>query len=334
MAGHIELREELVEGHPAVRFQTALWSGVVVPGIGAKVISLVARASGNEWLWRQPERSLRLPAYGAAFSDYDISGFDECFPGIAEGPYPEAPWQGITVPDHGELWSRPWSYELLPNELRMWIDGVRFPYTFERSLSATNRGALSWTYRVTNRHSSPRTYVWAAHPLFRAEPGMAIRLPAGTDIVVDSSKDERLGGSLARHAWPITHDISGNSVDLSVIEGAQHGGADKLYAVGLREGWAALYDSGSGNYLALTFDTDQIPHLGIWINQGGWPSDAPPSFNVALEPCSGYPDQLDVAVEHGGASTLDAHATATWSFQMHGGRASTFSGVDADGTVF
>jgi hypothetical protein len=39
--------------------------------------------------------------------------------------------------------------------------------------------------------------------------------------------------------------------------------------------------------------------LGIWTSQGGWPFNAQPSFNVALEPCSGYHDRLDIALEHG-----------------------------------
>jgi len=319
--------EELYEGYPAVRLETTAWSALVVPTLGAKVISLIARATGDEWLWREPGRPLRPAVFGAAFGDYDISGWDECFPGIGVGPYPDAPWQGQLIPDHGELWSRPWSYAVETDGLRMWIEGVNFPYIFERRLTARADGALVVSYTVTNRESAPMRYVWAAHPLFTVRPGMHIVLPEGTNVVVDFSKDDRLGGLLAQHSWPFTHDTRGDRVDLSVIAGPELGSADKLYAVDLSAGWGMLHDPRTGDYLALSFDTASIPHLGVWINQGGWPLDAPPSFNVALEPCHGYPDRLDVACERGAAGVLPPQASSTWSFTLHCGRADQISAI-------
>ena len=328
----MDLIEEPYEGFAAVRIETAAWRAIVLPTLGAKVISLVAQATGEEWLWREPGRSLRAATYGAAFSDYDISGWDECFPGIGAGPYPEASWTA-NIPDHGELWTRPWSYEVASDGLRTFIDGVHFPYSFERRISATAEGALVLTYTVKNHHAAPMYYVWAAHPLFRVSPGMALVLPEGTSVVVDFSKHGRLGGLLARHVWPTTSDTHGNSVDLSTIVGPTHDTADKLYAVDMRAGWSALHDTTSGDYLALTFDIAQIPYLGIWINQGGWPLDAPPSFNVALEPCSGYPDQLDIARERGATGVLPSLGTVTWSFTLHCGRANELRHVSPTGTI-
>ena len=46
--------------------------------------------------------------------DYDASGFDECFPTIGACAYPEAPWQGVIAPDHGELWTLPWAWQEAP----------------------------------------------------------------------------------------------------------------------------------------------------------------------------------------------------------------------------
>ena len=76
------------------------------------------------------------PEYGGAFERYDISGWDECFPSIGQCYYPEPPWHGVVVPDHGELWTLPWHAEPLPDGLRLWTKGVRFPYTFEKRLAS------------------------------------------------------------------------------------------------------------------------------------------------------------------------------------------------------
>lgn len=323
----MNISEEFYEGYAAVRLETTSWRALVLPTLGAKVISLVARATGDEWLWREPGRPLRSATYGAVFGDYDISGWDECFPGIGAGPYPEAPWQGQPIPDHGALWSRPWSYTVDAARLRMWIDGVHLPYTFEREITAGADGELIMTYTVTNREPTPMRYIWAAHPLFKVRPGMTITLPESTTVVVDFSRDDRLGGLLTQHPWPLTHTTSGDRVDLSLITGPEEGTADKLYAVDLSAGWGVLHDPHTGDFLALTFDTAQIPHMGIWINQGGWPLDAPPSFNVALEPCLGYPDRLDIAHERGATGLLPPLGTHTWSFTLNCGRAEQIGNI-------
>lgn len=324
MAATLQLSEDVFEGQACVRFETARWRGALLPSIGAKVVSLIARDHDHEWLWREPERQFVQPCYGASFGDFDISGWDECFPGIAEGPYLSDPWRDVVVPDHGELWTRAWSYELLASELRMWIAGERLPYTFERRVTANEQGALRMSYRVTNHDSRPLTYVWAAHPLFRVTPGTVIALESGVELVVDWSKHGRLGELLARQVWPVTRDAAGITIDLSVVGAPGDGTADKLFAVGLREGRAGLFEPGSGDYLALTFDITRIPNLGIWINQGGWPLEGAPSFNVALEPGRGFPDRLDVAARNGTAHTLAAHATESWSFELDCGRAAAF----------
>ncbi len=41
----------------------------------------------------------------------------------------------------------------------------------------------------------------------------------------------------------------------------------------------------------------EVPQVGVWINCRGWaPPGRKPYYNLALEPCIGAPDRLDVAV--------------------------------------
>jgi hypothetical protein len=118
----------------------------------------------------------------------------------------------------------------------------------------------------------------------------------------------------------LTTDASGEAVDLSVIASGVLGFADKLYTTRLPEGWCALYDPESGDFVAFTFSPEQVPYVGVWINQGGWPLEGEPSFNVALEPCMGYPDRLDIAVLRDEVTAVPAKGTLSWRLKLRAGR--------------
>ena len=101
---NLRLTESTVEGFRALVVESEDVKLVILPQLGAKIVSLIWKPTGFEYLWRHPGRPLRLATYGANFEAGDISGWDECFPSIGQCYYAEAPWSGILVPDHGELW--------------------------------------------------------------------------------------------------------------------------------------------------------------------------------------------------------------------------------------
>jgi len=57
--------------------------------------------------------------------DYQPAGFDDMFPTINECFYEDYPWKGQKMPDHGELWSLEWKYEIKESCLALWTYGVR-----------------------------------------------------------------------------------------------------------------------------------------------------------------------------------------------------------------
>ena len=90
----MSFRQTSVSGFPAVALRSAQVEIVAVPAIGMKLTNL-RRLNGREWLWRSgiPGREAVRP--GAAF--VDAGGLEECLPTIAGDP------------DHGDVWSRPWT---------------------------------------------------------------------------------------------------------------------------------------------------------------------------------------------------------------------------------
>jgi hypothetical protein len=315
----MQLQKQKIDGLEGVVLESDIYRMLFLPEVGAKMASLIWKETGDEYMSQNPDRPYRRPNYGDAFEDFDISGFDECFPNIASGPYPDFPWQGIPLPDHGEIWTIPWNWEVSDGELHLWCHGVRFAYRFDKWVSCVDQD-IHLNYQVTNHAPYALKCAWSAHPLFVAKPNMRVLLPDGTRVRVDWSKGFRLGPLCTEHAWPKTVDSNGDEVDLSTIMSGEVGFADKLYTTKLKEGWCALHDPQAGNFVAFGFSPHQIPYVGVWLNQGGWPLEGKPSFNMALEPCMGYPDRLDIAALRNELCEIPAAGTLKWRLKLRAGR--------------
>ncbi len=170
----MDVRSCQVDQLAAITLTEGDLSVIVVPEVGGKLCSIIWE--GREILARNP---LRPPRYAASYADFDASGFDECLPSIGACAYPLEPWLGTAIPDHGEVWSIPWSWTLDEERLHLAVHGVRFPYTFERSIELRPSGSIRLRYALTNHGPFPFNYLWSAHPLLVPRPGMRIHLPAG-----------------------------------------------------------------------------------------------------------------------------------------------------------
>jgi hypothetical protein len=310
------IRPERVDGHEAYALEDDRLSCVVVPAIGAKIVSLRYQPTGREWMWRNPRKALERPRYASGFHEWDISGYDDCFPTIGVCAYPDPPWQGVEVPDHGEVWTLPWGARV-GEELQLEVHGVRFPYHLVKRLALTPAG-LRIAYELTNPTPFPLHWMFAAHPLFAVTPTTEVDLPGTPRLRLDSSVGGVLGERFAEHTWPITRDAQGRAVDLRRLDPAARRG-DKLYAGPLAEGRARLVDRATGEWVGFAWDPRELPLCGLWLNQAGWPDGDAPCFNAALEPCNGYPDPLDQAIAGGEHAVLAPHGTARWSLRLNAG---------------
>ena len=323
----VRLQETSVNGLSALTLETNHLLMQIIPCLGAKVISLQRRATKREFLWRHPDRELRPASYGAPFDQFDISGWDECFPSIGEVVYPLEPWKGIVVPDHGELWTLPWQWRLHEDALQMWTHSVRFGYHFERTFhfDAVEAGEADCSqiaihYKVTNPTPFPLHALWSMHPFFDVTPTSQVMLPAGVRMRIEISSQERVGHFLAEIPWPTTMDHHSNQlVDLSVM-GPPQPTTEKLYTTPLPEGWAALYHPTDDTFIAFTFDPGEIPFMGVCQIRGGWPEEGKPTYSMLLEPCTGWPDRLDLALSRGADRVIPGGATLEWQVTLHVGR--------------
>jgi galactose mutarotase-like enzyme len=285
----------------------------VLPSHGGKIVGLVDRQTGRDWLWKNPYLESVFPAPGDDFvMEHDTGGFDECFPAVSEGPYPVAPWQDRRIPDHGELWAVPWGVERTEEGLLMVARTTAFPVCFERRISL-RQGCLRLDYRASNPTEHPFPFIWSAHPLFALEEGMRIDLPEGHALEVFGS--DRLGERHTLVSWPHAAGL-----DLSRTE--RKGWSAKLAGPSPERGWVGLTQN--DRTLRLTYDPAQVTDIGLWLNMGGWcplPGKEP-YFNLGLEPCIGWGDDLAYAVSkrlsHG---VLPPHGERRWVLELKFGAA-------------
>ncbi|CAM4324569.1 galactose mutarotase-like enzyme [Paenibacillus endophyticus] len=286
------------KGFPSIVMENGFVRLELVPELGAKLVSMVYKPTGKEWLLDSGSRPLLPPVYGSSFANGDMSGWDECFPTINSC----VTESGATLPDHGEAWSLPWSYRRSGTSVLCTVKGVMLPFLFSREVTFMENGTIRLSYEVRNEGERPQPFLWAAHPQFAIEEPTEIVLPSGMQQLLCV-----YGGM--RHDTGQSYAFTGESLLRPDITGD---GRKFYYPGQAPEGWAALHGQASGNYLRLRWPLEQVPYFGVWIDEG--------MFNdrsvCALEPGIGYYDALDAAVQNGTARTLMPAEAYSWHLDI------------------
>jgi galactose mutarotase-like enzyme len=297
-------------GMDAVTIEGDLLRATIIPGLGAKIASLVDKRINHEWLVGPGSRPVRPVPYGATWPEHDMSGWDEMFPTINACPYPGPTAPGTPLPDHGEVWSMPWNGEPAnEGELTLAVTGRALPYRLTRTASVEGP-SLRLRYRVVNQGPDQLSMLWAAHPQFTCTAETRILLPPEVDQVL-RVYDPRMGwqpnGVVQK--WPDALDPDGHPVRLDRVGAVSRKDCRKLYLTPeQRANWAGLVDATSGNWLRLTWDAIVVPYLGVWVDEGCFNTVS----TVALEPTTGFYDSLATASEAGRVMNIPAQTSQEW----------------------
>lgn len=92
---------------------------------------------------------------------------------------------------------------------------------------------------------------------------------------------------------------------MRTVPGFDAATCDFYYATDLAAGWCALTDAATRAGFGLAFDPAIFRSVWVFGAYGGWRG----LYTTILEPCTGYPYQLEDAVAQGTASRLAAGAT-------------------------
>lgn len=278
---------ETVQGFDCVGLRSDAVEIRVLPGLGAKIFSLIDRRTSREWMWAPTaQRRLFRNALSDSFLVGPMVGADEIIPTISA-----CPWRGLSIPGHGEAWREPWEFDTdaaaggaIAARLRLPVS----PLSIERRITLDG-GRVLLQYRLTSHADAPLEYVWALHPLMTVVPGDELVLPPEVGTVrTDAAFNCDLGGRGASFEWPDPRP----GMHLDRLDFGRENAAVKFFTAPLSQGWACIRNSRTGDAIRFSSDTCELNTLGIWISRGGLSG----YHHTAIEPTNGAPDALDVAV--------------------------------------
>jgi galactose mutarotase-like enzyme len=304
----------------AWRLESADLRLVVVPRAGARIVSLFDKAAEYEWLVSSgPSYLFRDVPYGAPYNANNTGGWDEMLPTIIACSYPgPGDLHGIALPDHGEAWILPWDDAgTAEDRIRLSLTGRALPYRLTRTISFTGARDILLDYRIENLSAQPVAYLWAAHPQFACESGAKILLPPDVREVVNVLPvewGEEWGPVGTHNAWPALRAADGTFHAQDTIGPADLHRGRKFYALPNRPiSWAGLAQPDAGCRLILEWDQTALPYCGVWVDEG-YLSQVPV---VAIEPATGYYDDLTVAWQNGRIGQVEPGSCVSWQLTVH-----------------
>lgn len=299
----------------------------ILPEVGGKILELVDRRSGRNWLWQNPHIE---PARGPAAADFncdqDSGGWDEILLSIKPGEINSygPSWR---IPDHGDVIGRCWTVDELqagPDSdavCDMVVAGDAVPYEFRRTIRLVHdEPRIKVSYSLTNNGASPIPAYWCAHTLLAAGPDTRIEVPGNMPLRVDDHATRKRCQPDNVQRWPVLLFHDGSEKDLSqsfALNGSGGSFASKIFVQSPECGSVDIMVADTGARLAMSFDPQLLPWLGLWINNRGWSGrGAEPYVNLGIEPATSPYDSVGEAIQNNSVDWLQPGETKRWSLHM------------------
>jgi len=271
--------------------------------VGGRIVSMLDKQSGYEFLWRNQSLQLAQLAPGSAYDPNFFGGIDELLP----NDLPET-LHGIACPDHGELWTTALDYAIEQGSLVLTGRLPQFGLLYERRMHLEpNRAILYLNYRITNVTQETREFLWKPHAALNIGPGDRIICPAQTARVVDPEWSRRT--TTEPFAWP---HIAGERAD---IVPAKDGTLDFFYLYNLRAGQMAWVNAAGTLTWRYSFDINVFPYAWYFASYGGFDGH----YVGVLEPCTSMPISVNEAAALGQCSLLSPGETMETKITIYAG---------------
>lgn len=217
-------------------------SVTVLEQFGGRIAS-IKLGMAADWI-SQPQAPLIDRNVGDNFIRPEISGWDEMVPTTDACPSLDG---SVELPDHGEVWSRPWQVvSQSPNSCRLSIQLQFRPLLFSRTISLSGEG-MQIGYTITNMGSTPVPAFWSCHPLFASEQVEKVEISPSFQLIQTTPQV----GSIDQDFLPYL--LPANSC--AEFWCHPHDRIEKVTLVRT-----------TGEYLAMSWNTTEIPYFGIFID--------------------------------------------------------------------
>lgn len=289
-----------------IRLENGALSVTVAPHYGARVTSLIDKATRRDWI--APGGESAQTGEDAVYLADEAIGWDECFPTVSPWDASATAW-GRKLRDHGDLWGRPWQVDgQSPTSLKTTYATKEFRFSRALALEGTS---LVASYSVSNSGTHALPYMWALHGLLAVSPADRIELPGIDEVEATYLSHEGETIVAPRLDWPGPDRKLGLPLDM--VRPAAERFAGKLYASNFARPIASV--GNNGGWLDISWNANELSHVGLWLNYGGWPAPGK-VHHLAIEPTTAPVDHLGQAIERGSAAILEPGATHAWTVTL------------------
>ena len=275
----------------------------VFPHLGGKVASVLDKSDKFELLFDYAAEIPTASQYDRPYSNGWYAGWDECFPAVAGGPYPGHPYDGVRVPDHGELWGLPTTSEPSRNGITTIWHGLRFGYRLTRTLELDGASLVA-RYALQNLAPFDFRFVWAQHALMSLASPVTIDLGGPLSCRIDHDAHDR--DLQTPFTWPRTPE--GEDLSRPGVLGGKR--AWKIFALEPIASPVTVSYPSRTRTLRIEFSTNDGTngYWGVWLNAGGWGGHR----HFAIEPTIGRHDELARAARDHSAGRVDPNGKREW----------------------
>ncbi|CAN5642745.1 hypothetical protein BH24ACT5_BH24ACT5_02020 [soil metagenome] len=225
-------------------------SVTIEPELGGRISSV--RLGGREWL-HQPTSPRRPARPFDPFVRPDLAGWDEMVPTCVPVRF-----DGVDLPDHGEVWARSWAAVERPDGGSDLRDSLGLEVACDSTTIRVRRVArlgpdrLDLDYELTNEGSVVSAAFWMAHPLFDATDLVDVALSPTPISVVRTYSDSDEPDASPRY---LPREIPDGGFRKYRI-----GGGDAVRAVRLM--------ASDGTELTMTWRAPVPIFTQIWVDSG------------------------------------------------------------------
>ena len=314
-------------GLDAVRLQNDRVDLAIVPQAGGKILDLIDRRSGRNWLWKNPHIPIAVAERGHDFGkQQDSGGWDEVLLSVKPGRIRTMSEHIAAIPDHGALLASDWSIEKLlvdtNNDLicDMVTTGTAAAFRFERRIRIPDKCAVvELSYCLRNDGDEALPSYWCAHPLLAVGSDSVIDIAGNMPFLIEDAKTRAYSCEETEQRWPHLLSRDGQSLDLSRSFSSDAAGrsfASKIFVQSPKDGTASVLLK-DGSRLTFRFDPAELPWLGLWINNGAWSGcGSEPYINLGIEPATSPYDCVNEAIDNSAVPWLQPGDERRWSLSV------------------
>jgi hypothetical protein len=302
----LSIEKSIVLDSKAFVLQNDYIRAVIAPGTGGRIQSLIYKPTETEFAWHCPNDP------GKPGEELNAGGFFDCIPTCDPCNF-----KGKKLPIGGEVSLMPWKIRKVERtrdhvKLSMEARCRIYPLLVRKEVSLEEkRPVLVLRYEVRNLSGESLEYHYSAHNTISVSPWFRIFLPKEV-TKLKLGYTGRFGKAGDEINWPWAVDRkNGNRIDLSKVADPCEKTMENLYTSKLSQRWCAAVNQSRMEAIGFTWEGEALQYLNVCTNYGGWRD----YYFIALEPVTGQPDNLEIAVNKWKKdyAVIAPRGTTTWT---------------------